>query len=683
MDFLKSVSDGFFSYQSYIKSRILFAGWEDQKPICIINQTANIANFITISLSNVEFLWGKPFASRFKKIEYASFFFMPGLYLLTKRLEGSQVNEAEFLKWEQKFPKNGDDDVRTLGERIEGSTDGVRGRRWFAKKYPRHGEEDASSLAQRIDEAHAQSKRSSLEKTFHNAVNFTCMHIPDLLLIISTVQAVAAIYFGFNQVDNLIYILFCALAVLEQGVFWMKPEENSGPLFNIKDGAIVRAYKPIMNRIDSATSIFFDFIYGRIIGKIIATLCLITCRYSVGIISRIINRYFADFSTRNYSGVLPTPENIEDREVENLQLAPTKKLFESFQIEDQFPEKTLENMKDSIQELLRNDTTQFMDEVKNAEKPINNREKLEFFLGEDGKFYTYKTNTNSDEETKYKEIEMKNILGRLLEDWDNLKSHIAGCYDDWNCITAQQSVINNLHLEIYPALIKNIPIQLDNKLSLKNVLEAKILLILQSFRDREFDREIQSLPEKVEEINSNLSTGLFMIVSLYLKLLEYCVTNHHQVSFLKYLMGRDIGLSSYQNTWRDIQKTLSNAGIDIQNIDFLIDNTPISIYNRTHTQMIFLRLPWLDEIKEVILNDSDIRLDYEEIRDYMFLRAEDFGKENNLRNECLAFEEYKPIYSDNTFIGNFDLYNKGRKYFLDKYLNQVLFDIGLLAKPED
>eukprot|EP01066_Platyproteum_vivax_P004942 Platyproteum_vivax@DN16322_c0_g1_i1.p1 len=169
--------------------------------LCTMDHIASITMLVLTSSDNLKFLCGEKFANRVWYGSFSAYAVMPGLYYLTKRVEESRVNETQFLKWEQEFPKNGDDNARTLGTRIEESLDSVgRIRDWFEEKCPEQGEDDVRPLAKRIDEAHAQSERSGLEKTFHDVVNFSYMHIADSVLLISTVQAVAAIYFGFNQI---------------------------------------------------------------------------------------------------------------------------------------------------------------------------------------------------------------------------------------------------------------------------------------------------------------------------------------------------------------------------------------------------------------------------------------------------------------------------------------------------
>jgi len=713
-------------YQSYRYSRALTVGWDEQRMLCTMDHIASITMLVLTSSDNLKFLCGEKFANRVWYGSFSAYAVMPGLYYLTKRVEESRVNETQFLKWEQEFPKNGDEDERTLGTRIEESLDSVGGRRdWFEEKCPEQGEEDVRPLAQRIDEAHVQSERSGLEKTFHDVVNFSYMHIADAVLLISAVQSVAAIYFGFNQIGNMIQTLFCALAVAEQGTFWMKPEEDAGPLFKINEGAIVRAYEPTMVQLNLTVGVAFNFFYKGIPGKINAIMSLVA-RFA----PHLIRNNLPDAGERSSCGFEATPEHIVGREVINSWgLTPTEKHFEVFSIEDQFSSRNLTEMELELQTKIIEDHSPFMEEVTDISNGLTNREKLEFILGKEGAkgyFHRHVISSRTDKEMRTKEMELKNVFGALLKDWELIKSRVVSYHGDLKCRTATGRAMNDLCLEVYPEISGKQPVGhalLEPKQALKNRLEQKVALILQQLRDRQFQLFLQGIIMEGEKLRgdkaeqrkaqdkaerferercynqikdlSQITTALwwtnlkeYLFVSgkqlgwhLLTEVLHSTAMSRHQINSNTVLFAGNLGLSSYQEARRDIQMMLAKQLLDIQILDMVAPMYANQLDPQIKGQY---RQEYRAELMEAIQEEADTRLDYEEIRDYMLLRAKDFGKKDALVVEYQDFEQYKPVFVQTSpgqyeEMGDAEAYKKGRADFVNRYLDQVLLDVGLLA----
>jgi len=166
----------------------------------------------------------------------------------------------------------------------------------------------------------------------------------------------------------------------------------------------------------------------------------------------------------------------------------------------------------------------------------------------------------------------------------------------------------------------------------------------------------------------------------WVSILRSGATSRHQINSCTVLFGPHLGLSSYQEARLDVQMALSKKLLDISLLDMiapLYANKVEPEIKRTY------RNHWRTELMAAIQEEGDTRLDYKEIRDYMLLRSEDFGYMDQLKSEYQKFEISKPAWVQNSGnwekVGDEEVYNVGRKAFLEKYLDQVLFDVGLLA----
>lgn len=224
---------------------------------------------------------------------------------------GQRVQEKEFIegiskKVHEKYPKQGEKDTRPLEKRvlayIESLTSGWNwgpeyselrqaygypdskeklaelivqdesggnGRlRALIRQFPKTDEKDTRNLGERLDAALVNHERSDLEKKCKELLDFTFMHIPDFVLLVSVIHTVAALRIGFNRAGNAVQLAFYGWAVAEQGLFWKTPEEDRGILMGAWDGELVRAYDPTVSKISSYTGLPFNFFYKGIFGKV-------------------------------------------------------------------------------------------------------------------------------------------------------------------------------------------------------------------------------------------------------------------------------------------------------------------------------------------------------------------------------------------------------------------------------
>ena len=306
--------------------------------------------------------------------------------------------------------------------------------------------------------------------------------------------------------------------------------------------------------------------------------------------------------------------------------------------------------------------------IRDETAEVTNRQKLEKFLGKDGEhgyLYQHVIDSKNDKELQEKKLELKNLLGALLNDWENIRSQFLGYYGNLMCRTATSKVLSDLSLEIYPSLITKTQ-EIKTEQSAKNRLEQKIFLILQQHREALFttwcrkqrEEALKSLPESLRNA---------------------MVANIHSHNGWSVLFGKHLGLKSYQEAWRDYQVKSNAKLIPTDLIDliatFATQNSDPKIKQKYD-------VTWKTVLLEAIESDADTRLDYEEVRDYLILRFSD----SESLNEDREFEYNKPTWvkigQKHELVGNVEAYAAGQKAFLNKYLNQVLFDTGFLTLRE-
>lgn len=626
--YLGSICYGFETYRSYRNSRPIYVGWKEQTEYCAFSNIMLISSLVLSSSENLKALCGENFTNRVSSGSYFVYVVIPGLYLFVNRGEKSRKNEEYFLNLEKEFPQKNNDN--TLGARIEQSPNADTIRTTFKNKYPMLWN-DSISLKENIDAAYAQSKRSGLEKIFFNTVNFTFIHIADAALIITAIQSIAATYFCFKRTENLIRLLFCTWAIAEQGLFWMNPRENSGPLCTVKDGALFRAYRPAIVKLSNTLGVGIDLFYKGLPSKIITIFSLLA---SYPPFQNYLKQTIKKFQYTNQM-FAPTPQAIEDKKViGSYHLIPTEKHFEVFEVKDCFPEKSLDELENEVLNKLQSDT-KLPEDSYTALTEILGEKKIENgkTVMTKGFFQSHILSSEKSELERDKQIvRLKNIYGALLQEWDQVKQHLLTYYGTLNCHTTIEKAIIDLSFEVYPLLKKEL-----NDLNQKSPeeinkikIEQKILLILQHSRDIQFQRFLQTLPPPGCQI-----------------------ANHHLINTLTFFYGMGLGISSYEEAKEDV------LGRSLHKyIGELLAELPGYSEQRQKFKGRYKR-DWYEELRGAILDKADTRLDYSEIGEYLMLRAKKLGIENELVE---------------------DGENMSQEGFLGKYLSQVLFDIGLLVE---
>lgn len=653
----KSTFCGVGLYQSYRYSRALAVGWKEQRMLCTIDYISSIAMLLLTSEDNLKFLGGDKLFSQMNQYYYLSLPGIPALHYLTKRWEDHEAS------------------------------------------------------------------------TVRDVIHFTYVHLSDLVMVASAVQALAATYYGFNRAGNLLQLACMTGAIAEQGLFWMKPEEDRGLLFKINEGAIVRAYDPAIQSLNLIVGIPFFFLYRGLPGKFNAVMRLIS-NYLPQLFSRMIpdgvkeqyQRVIQEMSQKVGVHVASTPHAIEDQWIADDprfdHALITEKHFELFKMEDQFPNQTLQELEEALQQKLERDSDPDLESIgREGVTRLTKREMLQELLGREGTpgyLRQHVITARTIEEKEEKEIQVKNVFGAIGQDWAKRKSHLVTNYDNFLCRTATGSTITELSLEFYGDI---------NKAS---TLEKKIALIMQQRRDRNFFEVAQGLIMKMQREERETREGweaeeaalyeqgdMAAYLLSYLKHAGYGLvkdlmysvsTARHQININTIIYARDLNLSYYAEARRDVKMQLAKQLQDIALLDqFANLYSPVtgvflrSVYANGKKEM---DDTWLDELIEAIASYQDTRIEFDDVSDYLRKktnRPEDFDEELievythtptfDSRNAPIEFGKWERTHKGANFDQWFQekwiepnrQFESDKREFLKKYLPQVLYDLGYVS----
>ena len=155
-------------------------------------------------------------------------------------------------------------------------------------------------------------------------------------------------------------------------------------------------------------------------------------------------------------------------------------------------------------------------------------------------------------------------------------------------------------------------------------------------------------------------------------------SNRHNINVIANAVGENLGLSGYEEARRDMKNQLARR-LSFNYFDLLPEEIrSLTCQLLEHGFKANHHEEWLATLKTSILEETDERLSFDHIKDYMLNK---FYKETS--NEVLLMESQKPIASDPGSFDRIEFYSQSRKQFLDKYLPQVLHDLGfLIVSPE-
>lgn len=445
-----------------------------------------------------------------------------------------------------------------------------------------------------------------------DAVNFTYVHLSDVIMLASAVQALAATYYGFNRAGNLLQLVCMTIAVVEQGVFWVRPKEDNGPMFKINEGECVRAYEPFVSALNLPVGLAFSFLYRGIFGKINAVMGLmmlvapeLAAKALPKGMKKVCNQLFTEINENVDKAlgvpILPTPNSVEDKWIANIPESQrpstiTKKHFQVFKIEDHFPSQTLKNLEAKLQQKLKEDSDPDLQSIGyKGTVELTKREMLVELLGCNGnpgslRFRVIASRTR--EEKIQKELELKNIFGALHQDWEERKSRLVMNYDNFLCDTAISSTITELCLEFDADLANR---KMHGRAATAQELENRISHILQHRRDRNFHEVAQGLIMRMksksketkkqwEQEEADLYAkiegvdGVGAYLKSYLKrsglelfknAMLAAATARHQINISVVIFGRPLGLSYYDTARRDVKMQLAKNLQDIRMLDRL------------------------------------------------------------------------------------------------------------------
>ncbi|WP_420421307.1 hypothetical protein [Simkania sp.] len=558
----------------------------------------------------------------------------------------------------------------------------------------------------------------SLEDTENSrlktAVDFVFAHVPDIILVASVVQAAVGLYFGINLVQNSIHLTFYLWSFLEQGMYWDRPIENSGPLFQYNEGKIVRSYDSILGTINNWIHLPISFACGGTVAKVGALIVgfallpdSVQSRLIPTFIKERVNTKIENKTKDIDFEIASTPEKVKRVWVyttDHFQV--TQKHFEPFEIQDYFPKESLENLEKKLQRYLKHDTK--------LSDP--DRKELTRLLGSEethGLLYNHAMGANDESELGDSLILMKNIFGALNQNWDKRKTVLLFHKGDFLCKTAIADTIKSLCLELIPE-ISQIEKGLSEKDLEKNRVESGIKLVLQQLRDHVFTTHFQSIlaaneskflsssismkfkayrlynqVRKVENIFSrdywiNLyNYGKVRLNLPLLNLVHHCqqasATSRHQITANRVMFGKLLGLSGYQEAKRDTDLMDAAAGIPPS-----LNEKTAKLTTKIVHPYLKLRhlLTWKATLIDAIINLGDTRLSFSDVRNLILRIAEERDK-----------DEYKQVYADaleiphpgghGTDTTTYDVYFEKGTLFLHRYLPLLLHELGYLEENKD
>ena len=370
-------------------------------------------------------------------------------------------------------------------------------------------------------------------------IDFTYLHLPDLLLMGTAVHTVAALRFGYNRVGNGMQLAFILLSILEQGPFWMDPKQNQGPLAKQLDGKLYHFYQPYMMRLSYYLNIPFQFLFKGVVGKAFALMTLFL-RYApsdykgalipdevkerfqelleearAGEIKLLqgeeslgmwllndlsFQSYFQDLmlkaTTQKSLGV--SDFQIQQNLVEDFGAIIRKRFdltrhhLEPLTIEDFFPDRTLAELEVQLQERLENDLSLTLEE----------RSVLEGLIGTEGGIGQLRNVViHSDYEVLRRERNaiFKGVFGAICQNWEKGKQMLLSRQEEFLCDVAVADEMKKLYLEYYPSLKYPNNNQAQNKRALGMRLKMAISLIFQQYRSHFFAAGIQEASAKLRK----------------------------------------------------------------------------------------------------------------------------------------------------------------------------------------
>jgi len=666
----KSTLLGFGLYQSYRNSRVLHAGWHEQKTLCSVDYISNIALFAILAQDNVSAVWGSSLASRLSKLSYASYIVIPTLHYLSDHLENSGLKES---------------------------------------------------------------------------IDFSYLHINDLLLFATAVHSVAALRFGHQFFGNMIQLSFLLLTVLEQGVFGWEPRQNQGALAKAWDGEIYRRYQPLVSKLSYYLGIPIQFFFKGILGKALALATLFLryapSFYKAALVPSEIKKTFQErLEWERARGVALVPKGnlfsnewvLQNRALENdfeedLQWAVeraqegwteemlrepfgrmltqtlnthfhlTERHLEAVVIEDFFPETTLSALEQELQSYVEKDTTLEAEERAAFEELLG-------VHGEAGTLRTVVTSSGNEALRIERECVFKSVFGALVRDWGRRKRHLLNRKGDFLCDPATSNSMKDLYFEFYPALKYSSEQETEESRLLGTRLQTRIALIFQQYRDHGFAAGIQEWSDKLKEFVSGpaqdeiaenkkrlyeeirdlsqVTTKLWwsnlvqyigktiqgVLWENFTHFMEGLGTNRHGVNLNMAIYGKGLGLSGYDEARADMEKMLQQFSL---NTDILDEISPhvgefckIQIL-RLHDQI------WYPTLLESALQAGDERLRSDHLLTYMRYRVEDFANEKH-RVQSEIVDHYTERSGDEEEL----------KLLVAYYFPQILHDLNFLqSKP--
>ena len=364
------------------------------------------------------------------------------------------------------------------------------------------------------------------------AVDFTYLHLTDLVLIGTAIHTVAALRFGYNIIGNAIQLSFVLLSALEQGTFWMDPKQNQGVLAKTQEGEIYRTYQPIVAKLSYYLGLPFQFFFKGMIGKALSLMILFLryapASYKGALIPDEMKKGFQDLLERERQcavqlspkgdgfpkswaldnqpfqkmleldmewavgqvqagvSIHEVKEGLATRLTDTLGIhfSLTERHLEPIGIEDFFPNQTLAELELELQRQLEADTNLSRE----------NRATLRDLLGTQGQPGLLRNVViNSSQEILREERTrvFKGVFGAIGQNWEERNRLLINRKGDFLCDTATANSMKNLYFEFYPILKYPEKGGIVDALALGVRLQSEMALVFQQYRDHGFSAGIQ------------------------------------------------------------------------------------------------------------------------------------------------------------------------------------------------
>jgi len=421
---------------------------------------------------------------------------------------------------------------------------GATARALGEQKFPRLGGENTRSLDQRIDDARMQSERSCVRKVIDDIALVVYLHIPEMTLFAHLVSSVILLYSRVDVICSLIELLIFLVAVGEQGLFFgFHPRENVGLLYTqlhkmteifffISDrlSRVIGIFLPISSVVPKCwfwMRVVFDFYYSGLMNK-----ALSLCNGSYIIVNCLFPKFFGPH--KFYRVVL--------NETQNIEVFPSQDHFMPLVWKDLYKEKDLQAMLDE----LRGKLFDSLNSLKKTEDMAARGPRVEAV----NQLFQWDRFTNL-RDAGLKDMELKLIVGTILEKPQKLSRLLAPDMQilQDTCLHRQALELRWIFQEWYEEKLGEGISESDDSQNLRCKLRRQFLSMLQQYRD--------DLASSVRQTVMDMAFSWVRVDAPALR--DNLVANYYFYVSWQVIYGTYLGLSNAQIIEDQMQESYCHA----------------------------------------------------------------------------------------------------------------------------